>query len=442
MQFHEKFLYHIWDAQHILKSAKTISGKPVSILSPGRWNTFSGPDFKNSVLKIGGQVCKGDVEVHHHTTDWKHHNHDENHQFNDVILHVVYQHNGNYDITITENGNKIEILELKNILDEDIEKLLALYSEDEFAQKEKFCNFFAMLDGDQFELAMKNLGIERLKRKVKRFSAELYFSSFDQLLYSGIMEALGYSKNKFQMISFANELTYDKLKEFYYKGLTQDQMVAIWLYSSGLISGVKKKIDLERIKIWEDAYRSQNYFHKKLNIDWKSFRIRPVNHPAMRMIQIAPIIYKSLDDSIMQHLLKLFSFPENSFSIRSFMKKLYGFFSYEDSAVTHPIGKARIDTIFINIVLPLIMLYAKKMNYLKLERTALSIYLKYKGLPENHIITYMKTYMDSAQKKKINSHAYIQQALIQLFYDFCQSYSCKGCTEKRNDILELVKHKV
>jgi hypothetical protein len=400
MQFHEKFLYHIWDAQHILKSAKTISGKPVSILSPGRWNTFSGPDFKNGVLKIGDQVCKGDIEVHHYTNDWKHHNHDENQQFNDVILHVVYEHNGNYDVTITENGSKTEILELKNVLDDDIEKLLTLYSEDEFAQKEKFCSFFAMLEPHSFELLMKHLGIERLERKIKRFSAELYFSSFDQLVYSGIMEALGYSKNKFQMISFANELTYDRLKEFYYKGITQDEMTAIWLYSTGLIEGVKKNIEPEKLELWEDAYRTQNYFHRELNIEWKSFRIRPVNHPGMRMIQIAPIIYDSLKDSLMLHLLKLFSFPEDSFLMRTFMKKLYEFFASEKTTKMKSMGKARIDTIFINIILPLVMLYAKKMDYEKLEHTALSIYLKYKGLPENHIITYMKTYMGTPHKRK------------------------------------------
>ncbi len=36
MQFSEKFLYHIWDAQHLVTNLKTVSGKTVKIMFTGR----------------------------------------------------------------------------------------------------------------------------------------------------------------------------------------------------------------------------------------------------------------------------------------------------------------------------------------------------------------------------------------------------------------------
>ena len=63
MQFSEKFLYHIWDAQHLIKELKSISNRKIKILFPGRWNTDSGPDFKDAIIEIDGVVKRGDVEM-------------------------------------------------------------------------------------------------------------------------------------------------------------------------------------------------------------------------------------------------------------------------------------------------------------------------------------------------------------------------------------------
>jgi hypothetical protein len=93
MQFSEKFLYHIWDAQHLVAILKTVSGKPVKIMFPGRWNTDAGPDFKDVIIEIDNKVLRGDVEIDLQTYNWNSHNHNENPNFNSVILEVVYQYN-------------------------------------------------------------------------------------------------------------------------------------------------------------------------------------------------------------------------------------------------------------------------------------------------------------------------------------------------------------
>lgn len=71
----------------------------------------------------------GDVEVDLTNFEWRHHGHDENPQFNTVILHVVYQHHSNHPFTIKENGDAVEVLEVHSQLDRDISKLLKRYAE-------------------------------------------------------------------------------------------------------------------------------------------------------------------------------------------------------------------------------------------------------------------------------------------------------------------------
>ena len=119
----ENFLYHIWDEQHLKDTIRTVSGNKIEILFQGKWNTDAGPDFVNGIILFDGKKVQGDVEIHKHEYDWKAHNHHEDKNYNNVILHVVFTNSQNAEFTISENGNKVPILELQLNLDEQIDKL-------------------------------------------------------------------------------------------------------------------------------------------------------------------------------------------------------------------------------------------------------------------------------------------------------------------------------
>ena len=158
-QFSENFLYHIWDGFHFVNPLRTISGKKVEVIFQGRWNTSAGPDFWSAVIKIGEKVIKGDVEIHVDTTDWKAHNHYEDPNYNNVILHVVFTHNSNEKYTITENGNISEIVEIANFLDSDVEKLIKRYNY-KFEPEDKFCSFFASTPLETLPVILSEMGVD------------------------------------------------------------------------------------------------------------------------------------------------------------------------------------------------------------------------------------------------------------------------------------------
>ncbi|MDO9578213.1 MAG: DUF2851 family protein [Candidatus Cloacimonadales bacterium] len=428
MEFSEKFLYHIWDAQHLKDNLQTISRKTIKILYPGRWNTDAGADFKDAILEIDGEVQRGDVEIELRSYNWHLHEHHENPGFNSVLLQVVFEHDGQYPYNFTENGEKIEILQVSEQLDADIKKLIKKYSGKDFKAKNKECNLFKNITDEKLIDKISVLGMERFEKKIKRFSAEHFFADFDQLIYQGLFESLGYSKNKFQMLQIALKLPFKLLKEFHLKGMTYDDLISIYLVSSGLSTHLSSSFPTELKTKWQENFGKQEFIQDGFDPGWKLFRIRPANHPAIRIIQISQIIYDSLETSLFNRIMKLFSYSSDKFTLTNFRKNLYVFFSQAPVFLPerYNLGKIRLDTILINIILPLAVIYSREKGYAELEETVFNIYSSYPGLTGNYITNFMEKYLTDSQRK-LPKKAVFQQGIIKLYYDNCQFHDCENC---------------
>jgi len=431
MFFHEEFLYHIWDAQHLIDKLTTVSGKPVRVHYQGRWNRDAGADFKDAIIEVAGVKLRGDVEIELETYNWILHKHHENPTFNTTILHVVYEHNGKYDYTISENGSHVEIIEICKLLDRDITKLLQQYHEVKFETPERVCSAFKDLELDNLEQELVEAGISRLESKIKRFKAEHYFADFDQLMFQGLIEASGYSKNKFQMLQLALNIPYRKLIEYYERGMSRDEFIAIWLGSSGLIEKIPKIIPIEQQNKWKQLYAAQRYQNDYYNIEWHLFRIRPVNHPVMRLLQMSELIYGSFSGFLYKIFLKQLSIPKEKLKTTLFLKRFYlSFpFSYALPEEKYHLGKTRMDTMLVNIVLPLVVVYSREKGYLDLEKAVWKIYREIHGLPNNYITEHLHKMMTKEQVKLAKRKAIFQQGLLKIYYEFCQDHACEGCIE-------------
>lgn len=438
MVFTEKLLYHIWDAQHLVKNLKTVSGKRLLIMFPGQWNTDRGADFRNVIIDVEGNVLRGDAEIHVQTYDWKSHRHDEDANYNNVVLHIVYEHNGHYPLTITEDGSQTEILELKQFLDEDITKLIKRYGDD-FDHHPDFCPFFAGLNEQMSPLVLMRLGSQRLEKKIKRYAAELYFSDFNQLLYQGIMEAAGYNKNSYSFLQIAIQYPYVNLVSWKKEGMTLDDMLAIWLWGSGLEKHIPNVVEKEKAKCWSDHFNRQKFSQKRIALEWNLYRIRPVNHPVIRMLQVADQIYNSLDDSLLNDFINIFATTIESRMLKQIRENLQKMFSNETLPKFYRIGENRLDIILINVLIPILILFGEKMGYQQLKDKGWEIYRNFKGLPSNYIEQLIgKKYLNLPQQDLIRKKAVYQQGLLKLYNDFCRYHNCEFCeTNKKNLILSM-----
>jgi hypothetical protein len=114
----EDFLHYIWKHKKFqVNDLKTTTRGSVVINSVGQHNFNSGPDFFNAQLSIGSQLWAGNVEIHVKSSDWFLHNHEQDKAYDNVILHVVWEH----DIEVFRKDNTaIPTLQLKDFTSKDI----------------------------------------------------------------------------------------------------------------------------------------------------------------------------------------------------------------------------------------------------------------------------------------------------------------------------------
>jgi len=88
----EQLLQFIWRFQYFNhQQLHTEDGEPLQIISPGTINTHQGPDFLDAGIRIGDTSWTGNIELHIHTSDWKKHAHQDDKNYRNVILHVVWE---------------------------------------------------------------------------------------------------------------------------------------------------------------------------------------------------------------------------------------------------------------------------------------------------------------------------------------------------------------
>ncbi|RZJ64720.1 MAG: DUF2851 family protein, partial [Flavobacterium sp.] len=119
----EDFLHHVWQFKKFdIQNLRTVRGESLSIINSGQYLQQSGPDFFNAQVVIDGQRWAGNVEIHIKSSDWYVHRHETDVAYDNVILHVVWEH----DTEVFNQGNvEIPVLEIKSYVQPE---LLANYN--------------------------------------------------------------------------------------------------------------------------------------------------------------------------------------------------------------------------------------------------------------------------------------------------------------------------
>ena len=104
MTVKEDLLYYVWKFGKLhLQNLQTSQKEAIQIINLGTHNFHAGPDFFNAQLRIGNQVWAGNVEMHVNASDWFVHHHEKDKNYDNVILHVVWNH----DMEIHRKDNSV-----------------------------------------------------------------------------------------------------------------------------------------------------------------------------------------------------------------------------------------------------------------------------------------------------------------------------------------------
>ena len=110
----EQQLQQLWQDKRLpFHLFQLTNGAPVKIIHTGVWNLAgSGPDFQLAKIQYDNLTWFGSIEFHLKSSDWYKHQHHHDQSYENVILHVVHEH----DQEIFIRDSLVPTLELKNYL--------------------------------------------------------------------------------------------------------------------------------------------------------------------------------------------------------------------------------------------------------------------------------------------------------------------------------------
>ena len=446
----EHFVQTVWNEQRFFDfDLRSTDRRSIQVLKPGFWNSDEGPDFVHAELLIDGELQAGDVEIHTNSSGWYNHKHHLDPRYNRVILHVVYWNDDINLRTRLQNGKRIPTLEILNRLDAPIGDLF-----DERKESQETPTNDCRITGETLKIErvqsiFDGLGQERLLEKADVMRNLLVRVDFEQLLYEGIMEALGYTKNRKSFRELAQRVPLSELL-----GKPDESIQAILFGVSGLLPSQSQQETewnegdrkfIERLQsIWESAEQYKNPTRMTTE-QWHFAKIRPSNYPSRRIPAIAQIISRC-QDTLMMDFLPLIeeAATDNRKALAGIRRRLqerltpapFGYWkdhSHFGKGIPQRgaalIGTTRALDIIVNILLPITLVWAEHVQSPKLTEAVQRLYDSCPKLQENRITQQIETQIFSQEQpiKLISPSAKKQQGAIYLHRNFCSSQLCDLC---------------
>lgn len=417
----EDLLHYLWKHALFYKDKlETSKGEEIIVVSSGTHNHNSGPDFFNSQVRIGAQLWAGNVEIHIKSSDWYVHNHEKDSNYDNVILHVVWEHD--IEIYNSEN-NAIPTLELKQYVSKD---LLNEYQK-LFSKSKKWINCekdIASVNKFVVDNWLERLYFERLEQKSKLINALLEKEKFDweAVLFQLLAHNFGLKVNAESFFEMAISLKFSIVRK---ERVTQRNLESLFFGSLGMLV---KDIDNQYYNELKSEYSYQKKKYKLDEVVTSSvqyFRLRPTNFPTIRISQLA-----SLYNSQQNLFSKLMSVESTSEIYSLFDVKTSEFwethytFEKESKKRVKKLTKSFVDLLLINTIIPLKFVYLKHLGKLD-ESVILNLIQQLKPEKNNIINTF------DLLKIKSNN-AFESQALLQLKNNYCTPQKCLQCAIGNN----------
>ena len=412
----EDFLHYVWkyklfDTSNLL----TTNNEAISIINSGIHNTDAGPDFFNAKVKIDSTIWAGNIEIHINSSDWLAHHHQNDKAYDNVVLHVVYNH----DIDIYDaNNNPIPTLELKNLInDELINKNKKLQNSRDWIPCQ---NQIGDVDNFTIENWLSRLSVERLERKSEEIKITLRQNKNDweQTFYQYLFKYFGLKVNALPFEQLAKN-TPLKISE------KHKNIASIESLYYGQAGFLEEEIDDNYYLTLKKEYHFLKAKFGLQAIDkslWKLLRLRPANFPAIRISQLAHLLFNQT--RLFAKIIEAKSIKdiENLFKVSAsdYWDNHYQFGETTSNTNNKKVGKTLINALIINVVVPFLFVYGKQKQDEKIVDKAL-MFLE-EITPENNTI------IKKWKELKVGSHNAMQtQALLELKNNYCSQKKCLNC---------------
>jgi len=411
----EDFLHYLWKFKKFdTLNLKTSNGEEIVIVNVGNYLELAGPDFFNAQIIIGDQKWAGNVEIHLKSSDWYVHHHERDVNYENVILHVVWEHDTEI---FRKNNSEIPVLELRQYVDTaTIANYQSLVSPKSWIFCEKQLN-----EIDDFTLKnwQERLFFERLERKSKPIFELLEQTNQDweAVLFCLLAKNFGLNTNGELFLKIAQSIPFSVIRK---ESFEVENLEALLLGSAGVLDIEKEDNYFKDLK-FRYFYLLQKYQLEKNSTEpVQFFKHRPDNFPTIRLSQLANLYHSQ------QNLFTIISTSNSLVTIyKTFEVAVSAYwqnhyqFDKESPKKLKKLSKSFVDLIVINTIIPLQFAFAKSQGK---ENSEDLIQLLNEVAPEKNAI------MDKFGSFGINpKNAFESQSLLQLKNEYCNKSRCLEC---------------
>jgi Protein of unknown function (DUF2851) len=412
----ERLLQYIWQFQRFdFQDLKTDSGEKLQVLNVGQFNTNAGPDFLEAKIQIGEILWAGNIEIHINSNDWLLHKHDSNLDYDNVILHIVWENNGEIK---RNNDVNIPTLCLKSRVNP---KLIADYESliNNSATIPCFSQF-QQINSITKMLMLEKILVNRLERKAEIVLKMLgtNHGDWEETTYQLLAKTMGFGLNS---IPFERLAQIIPLKILQKHSHSINSIEAALFGAAGFLENPHDEYSTSLKNEYKFIKAKYSIDHQIGKHEWKFMRLRPANFPTVRIAQFAQIIQNT--KSLFSYFLMFedVSILKKMFKTKptTYWESRYNF-GESSSEKQIGIGDGTIENILINAVVPILVAYSIAKNDSNYIEKSMNLLEKLK--PEKNKITRFWDELEFSSKNAFDS-----QASIELFNKYCSKKACLSC---------------
>ena len=381
----ERLLAKLWQAK-AGRRLRTVDGRTLRVLYPGRPAPGHGPDFWDALLELEGMPLCGDVEIHRRPQDWRAHQHHLNREFDSVVLHVVGQNatSGSQPIpplpTVIVGQSSAPQDRLSPMGPAPLSPLSNLPAYEVFR-------------------VLEEAGLARYDIRVQQASEAIHAKGAEQALYEGILESLGYSENRAAFEHLSRLLPVADVRKAFMACPPEsraDALRYLLLTTAG----------------WEPPRTESTASLGAAPIDvgaWRVAGVRPSNHPRNRLEGAAALLCRHLDAGLIGALVS-----QAHQGVMALMQSMT-IEPPEGRGSARLIGRARAMDMAINVVLPTLEAWGSLNGDATTQARCRQLYREVPALQENTITKEARRLSGNKPLLHMRLSACMQQGLQHLY---------------------------
>lgn len=415
----EAFLHYLWQFQQFNPTdLRAESGEVVQVLYPGWLNPHAGADFQEARLLLDDVEWVGTVEIHRRSSDWFGHNHQTDGAYENVVLHVVWQH----DAPVTRrDGTLIPTLSLAPRTDL---ALLGRYQSLLDARDPIPCTPQFGRASELAKLSMLDRALmQRLQSKAETVTQifRKTENDWEETAWQVLARAFGFKLNAEPMERLAQALPLKLLQK--HRGNVL-QLEALLFGTAGLLPGAEAADDYAaRLRVeFEFLQKKYSLANPPLGEhEWKFLRLRPAGFPTVRLAQLAALLNHH------PHFFALLTQTDSAETLRNALNRRQSDYWQRHYVWGKPaakpvpdLGAEALHSVLINAAVPLLAAYARERDQPQFLAKAIQ-FLEESPAEKNSVTAEWR-----ALGLRVKS-AFDSQGALEWYARFCTPRQCFRC---------------